>query len=66
MIENIPTYSYQDVKDGEVDCIVIASGYHYLEMKKNVGHLRETKIFSLYELLRLSQGQDSVLKINGV
>lgn len=63
-IEDIPTRTYHDVKDGEVDCIVVASGYHYREMEENVAHLQKTKVVSLWEVLNVCH--DSKFKINGM
>ena len=60
-IGSIPTRTCQDIRDGEVDGIVVASGYHSEEMIKNIGHLQQTKVFSLMELLRMSQEQDEIV-----
>jgi len=65
-IDNLLTRSYESIVDGEVDCIVLASGYHYHEMKKNVEHLKKIKIVSLWELLKTSQRQEVKLQINGI
>lgn len=64
-IDTVPTRSYKDVTDQDVDCIVIASGYHCQEMLGNIAHLKETMIISLEELLKLSQGKMCV-RINGI
>lgn len=47
---NIETIHPKDVKDGDTDMIIIASGYHYEEMTRNLEHLQQTKIMSIKDL----------------
>lgn len=64
-IDTVPTRFYKEVTDQDVDCIVLASGYHYQEMKRNLIHFQKTMIISLEELLKMSQSGENV-RINGI